>query len=206
MAHPKKIRASYLLTLPLLGLWFILHLALGCWKIFGTFFGTFIFFLPFSAPPCHIACVNHAVQKAIPTVAGPSHGGDTGSIPVGTTKIGLNLLIIQHNFSGPPRTFHHCTHVKKRLAIGPGQIGHEPIILLQGHHRAFVPQHAGHPIDIFPGRNGERREGVLHLVRRSVADSWRLRTVPRPSGGRAPGFESNFLRILELLRLIDAFA
>jgi hypothetical protein len=33
----------------------------------------------------HYPCVNHAYYKAFPSLSTPSHGGDTGSIPVGTT-------------------------------------------------------------------------------------------------------------------------
>jgi hypothetical protein len=43
----------------------------------------------------HYPCVNHAYYKAFPSLSTPSHGGDTGSIPVGTTNTALNLLILR---------------------------------------------------------------------------------------------------------------
>ncbi len=42
-------------------------------------------------------------------------------------------------------------HLKQRLLIGSGQMRHIAFVLLQGHHRAPVPQHPRHPFEVLPG-------------------------------------------------------
>ena len=42
--------------------------------------------LSFPGSTGHYPCVNHAYYKAFPSLSTPSHGGDTGSIPGGTTN------------------------------------------------------------------------------------------------------------------------
>jgi hypothetical protein len=77
--------------------------------------------------------------------------GYAGKSPVGTTNFAFNLLIFLHLFSNHSETFRFFSCLQDRLAVLTGQIRHEAVILFQGHHRALVPQHAGHPVDVLPG-------------------------------------------------------